>query len=206
MPGGGHADSGLTHLVYDSRDEYVVRSVAFLRDGLSAGEGAVVANTRPGLSMMREALGADSGSVAFTDVSTAYTRPSGTLAVCNEIYVGQLRKTPALRAVADVQFGGDPGDWGMWTAYGAVFNRTFRHLPAWILCTYNANGLPGPVLDGVWRTHTRVLHSGSPYRSGISRTPTSCCARPHRSRRRWPSGPSPPAATARRSVNGSQAS
>ena len=42
----GHA---LRHnaLVYGSAEEYVARAVAFLREGLAAGEGAIVANTRP---------------------------------------------------------------------------------------------------------------------------------------------------------------
>ena len=41
--------SGLRHnaLVYESDDEYVTRSVAFLRAGLERGEGGVVANTDP---------------------------------------------------------------------------------------------------------------------------------------------------------------
>ena len=66
--------------VYDSTDEYVERSVAFLREGLEAGEGAIVANTRPGLAAMREALGTDAARVTFVDVSAAYTRPARTLA------------------------------------------------------------------------------------------------------------------------------
>jgi anti-sigma regulatory factor (Ser/Thr protein kinase) len=152
-------------LVYDSQNEYVARSVAFLRDGLRAGDGAVVANTRPGIAVMREALGSDAGAVTFVDVSAAYTRPARTLAAYHRVYASQLRKTPALRAVADVQFGGDPGEWDMWTGYEGVFNRTFGHLPAWVMCTYNANKLPDPVLDGVWRTHPDVLLNGVSNRS-----------------------------------------
>src|SRR5439155_1362380 len=46
-------------LVYESKDEYLARAVPFLKAGIEAGEGAVVAHTKPGLAMMREALGAD---------------------------------------------------------------------------------------------------------------------------------------------------
>jgi anti-sigma regulatory factor (Ser/Thr protein kinase) len=45
----------------------------------------------------------------------------------------------------------------LWIGYEAVFNRSFSHLPAWVLCTYNANGLPDPMLEGVWRTHPEVV-------------------------------------------------
>jgi anti-sigma regulatory factor (Ser/Thr protein kinase) len=144
-------------LVYESQDEYVARSVTFLTEGLEADEGAVVANTRPGLAVMREGLGPDAAQVTFVDVSSAYTRPARTLAAYHKVFAEQLQKTASLRAVADVQFGTDPGEWDMWMGYEAVFNRCFDHLPAWVLCTYNANGTPDPILEGVWRTHPEVV-------------------------------------------------
>jgi anti-sigma regulatory factor (Ser/Thr protein kinase) len=143
--------------VYESQEEYVTRSVAFLREGLEAGEGAIVANTRSGLAAMREALGPDAAQVTFVDVSSAYTRPARMLAAHNKVMAEQLRKTTSLRGVADVLYGPDPGEWDLWTGYEAVINRSFRHLPAWVVCTYNVNGLPDPVLDGVWRTHPEVV-------------------------------------------------
>jgi anti-sigma regulatory factor (Ser/Thr protein kinase) len=143
--------------VYESQDEYVARSAAFLREGLERGEGAIVANTRPGLAAMREALGPDAAQVTFVDVGSAYTRPARMLAAHHKVMAEQLRKTTSLRGVADVLYGPDPGEWDVWTGYEAVINRSFGHLPAWVLCTYNANGLPDPVLDGVWRTHPEVV-------------------------------------------------
>ncbi len=106
---------------------------------------------------MREALGPDAAQVTFVDVSSAYTRPARMLAAHNKVMAEQLRKTTSLRGVADVLYGPDPGEWDLWTGYEAVINRSFRHLPAWVVCTYNVNGLPDPVLDGVWRTHPEVV-------------------------------------------------
>jgi anti-sigma regulatory factor (Ser/Thr protein kinase) len=149
-------------LVYDSVEEYVTTAVSFLREGLRDGEGAVVANTRPGLALMREALGADAAAVAFVDVGEAYTRPARTLASYHAVYAEQLARTPSLRAVADVQFGPDPGEWGLWTGYEAVFNASFAHLPAWVLCTYDGRGLPDAIRDAVWRTHPTVVTEDGP--------------------------------------------
>jgi anti-sigma regulatory factor (Ser/Thr protein kinase) len=109
------------------------------------------------MAMMREALGPDSARVTFVDVSSAYTRPARTLAAYHKVYAQQLQRTPRLRAVADVQFGPDPHEWDLWTGYEAVFNRSFAHLPAWVLCSYNANGTPDPIIEGVWRTHPEVV-------------------------------------------------
>jgi len=143
--------------VYSSTDEYVTRAVEFLRDGLAAGEGAIVAHTRPGLAVMREALDDDARHVTFVDVSASYTRPARTLAAYHAVYAQQLARTPSLRAVADVQVGPDPREWDAWTGYEAVFNRSFAHLPAWVWCSYDANELPDRVLEGVWETHPEVV-------------------------------------------------
>jgi len=157
--------------VYETEDQYLARVVPFLQDGLQAGEGAIVAHTKPGLAMMREALGPDATRVTFVDVSWAYTRPARALAAYHEVYAQQLQKTPKLRAVADVQFGPDPGEWHLWTGYEAVFNRSFGHLPAWVLCSYNANGTPDSVIEGVWQTHPEVVDGDAWNASGLYEDP-----------------------------------
>ena len=85
-------------MLYESQDAYVEFAVPFLSEGLEVGEGAIVAHTRPGLAMMREALGSDAAHVTFVDVSSAYTRPARTLASYHRVYVEQLGKSPSLRA------------------------------------------------------------------------------------------------------------
>jgi anti-sigma regulatory factor (Ser/Thr protein kinase) len=147
-------------LVYDSQDAYLARAVPFLEEGIEADEGVVVAHTKPGLAMMREALGPHVAHVRFVDVSSAYTRPAKALAAYHRVFVEQLRETPTLRAVADVQFGPDPAEWDLWTGYEAVFNRSFAHLPVWVMCSYDANRAPDPIIEGVWQTHPEVVADG----------------------------------------------
>jgi anti-sigma regulatory factor (Ser/Thr protein kinase) len=143
--------------LYGSLDEYVARAVPFLLEGLEAVEGVIVASTRPGLATMREALGQDAAHVTFIDVGAAYTQPAQVLAAYNNLFVDQLRETATVRIVSDTQVGPDPDEWDRWTAYEAVTNWSFAHLPAWIWCTYNANTLPDPMLERIWRTHPEVL-------------------------------------------------
>ena len=143
--------------VYESRDEYVAGAVAFLREGLAAGEGAVVGNTRPGLAAMREALGPDAAQITFIDVGASYTRPARTFAAYHGVYAAEFKKAAAVRVISDVQYGPEPAEWDLWTAYEALMNRAFAHLPTWAMCTYNANGLPDPILEAVWRTHPEVI-------------------------------------------------
>src|SRR3954451_13061846 len=90
---------------YDGDDEYVARSLAFLKEGLEAGEGCIVAHTRDGIATMRDAFGPDAERVRFVDVGSVYTRPARALAA----YCGALRRelghAPSVRAVADLQIG-----------------------------------------------------------------------------------------------------
>jgi anti-sigma regulatory factor (Ser/Thr protein kinase) len=143
--------------VYETDEEYVARCAAFLRDGLEAGEAGIVANTRDGIAMMRDALGTDADGVAFLDVSATYTRPARTVAAYYGAFVEQLRRASSVRAVADVQLGPTAAEWQEWASYEAITNLAYAHLPAWVVCTYDANGLPDAMLDAVWRTHPHVL-------------------------------------------------
>jgi anti-sigma regulatory factor (Ser/Thr protein kinase) len=153
-----HSGDALRHnaLVYESQDEYVARSVAFLKEGLEAGEGALVGNSRDGLAAVREALGPDADQVAFFDVGSTYTRPARTLAAYYGVFLGQLRKAPSVRAVAEFQLGPTLTDWEEWMGYEAITNVAYSHLPVWVVCTYGANRVSDAVLDGVWRTHPEV--------------------------------------------------
>jgi anti-sigma regulatory factor (Ser/Thr protein kinase) len=146
--------------VYDSDEQYVAGTAAFLKDGLAAGEAAIVANTRDGLAMMRDALGRDADLVGFVDVSATYTRPARAVARYYGTLLEQLRRAPSVRAVANGQFGATPAEWQEWMAYEAITNLAYSHLPAWVVCAYDANRLPDPVIDIALRTHPQLLDDG----------------------------------------------
>ena len=119
---------------YESEDDYVARSVGFVKEGLQAGEGAIVANTRDRLAIMREALGNDAERVAFVDIKGTYTRPARTVAAYYGTFLRELQKSPFVRAVADAsQFGRTSEEWAEWTAYEAITNLAYAHLPGIIL-------------------------------------------------------------------------
>jgi anti-sigma regulatory factor (Ser/Thr protein kinase) len=143
--------------VYESDDEYVARSVAFLRDGLEADEACIVANTRDALAAMRDALGPDASRVTFVDASTTYTRPARAIATYYGTFLHHLRRASTVRAVADLQLGPAPGEWQEWAGYEALTNLAYSHLPVWVVCTYDANSLPDAILDTMGRTHSHVL-------------------------------------------------
>jgi anti-sigma regulatory factor (Ser/Thr protein kinase) len=145
---------------YEGDDEYVARSLGFLKEGLEAGEGCIVAHTRDGIAIMRDALGPDADLVSFVDVASVYTRPARALAAYCGTLVRQLRTVPSVRAVADLQISPLREEWDGWVGYEALTNLAYSHLPAWVVCTYDVNGLPDAVLDEMGRTHPEVLDDG----------------------------------------------
>ena len=149
-------------LVYESDDDYVGRSKAFLDAGLESGEATVVAGTRDRLAIMREAFGPAAERVAFIDIGAAYTRPARTIASYYRVLLNVLRGAPAARLVAEVQYGPTPAEWDEWGTYEAIFNVAYPHLPASVICTYNGNTTPDTVLDRVWRSHPEVLTGDGP--------------------------------------------
>jgi anti-sigma regulatory factor (Ser/Thr protein kinase) len=120
----------------------------------------MVSNTRDGIAMMRDALGPDADRVAFFDVSSTYTRPAHAVAKYYRTFLEHLRSAPSVRAVANGQFGPTPVEWDEWTAYEAITNLAYSHLPVWVVCAYDAGRLPDRLVDAVLRTHPEVLGDG----------------------------------------------
>src|SRR4051794_5095989 len=149
-------------LVYESGDEYVARTLPFLKEGLEAGEACIVAHTRDGIATMREAFGRDAERVSFVDVGSVYTRPERALAAYCGALSRELRHAPSVRAVADLQIGPWADECDEWVRYEALTNVAYSHLPAWVVCTYDVNRVPDPVLDEVWSTHGEELGGGRP--------------------------------------------
>jgi anti-sigma regulatory factor (Ser/Thr protein kinase) len=144
-------------LLYDSDEEYAARSLAFLHEGLDAGECCVVAHDRAGLAIMRDALGSDADRVAFVDLSWTYTRPARAVAAYYGTFLRLLQNSSSVRAIAEFQFGPSFDDWHEWQSYEAITNVAYAHLPVWVVCTYPTNGIPDAVIDGVLSTHCEVL-------------------------------------------------
>jgi anti-sigma regulatory factor (Ser/Thr protein kinase) len=150
---------GLRHnaLIYESDDAYVERAEAFLKEGLDDGEAAVIAGTRDRLTLMREALGAETKGVAYFDTSSTYTRAARAIAAYYVTLRDSLREASAVRAVAEMQYSPTPAEWEQWAAYEAISNVAYAHLPAWVVCTYNAPRTPDRMLEAVWETHPEVM-------------------------------------------------
>jgi anti-sigma regulatory factor (Ser/Thr protein kinase) len=147
--------------VYESNDQFSAQMSEFLAAGLDEGAAVVAVTSRPNWSRLRDALGDRASSVHFMDRDECYVRPAKALARYDATLRHHLGKgAPAVRVVAEVQFGPTEMEWDEWTAYEALANRALADRPAWIICPYDARALPQSVVDDAWRTHPDVITSG----------------------------------------------
>jgi anti-sigma regulatory factor (Ser/Thr protein kinase) len=144
-------------LVYESDDSYLERTVPFLKEGVEAGEAAIVAASRDRVALIRDGLGDAAEGVTFVDSSGVYTRPARTTATYYATFLRHLEEAPSVRAIAEVEHGPTPIEWDQWLAYEAIVNHSYAHLPVWVICTYNAAVLPDRVIETAWRTHPEIV-------------------------------------------------
>jgi anti-sigma regulatory factor (Ser/Thr protein kinase) len=124
--------------VYDSDDDYVVRSVDFLRAGVEAGEGAIVAVPRDRLSLIREGFGRLPEEIAVLDVAASEARPARLLSAYHAALLERLSEFPAMRLLTEVECGPTSEDRKRWTGFEAALCRALSGLPVRALSAYDA--------------------------------------------------------------------
>jgi DNA-binding NarL/FixJ family response regulator len=147
-------------LVYSTMEEFLAATIPFIRDGLEGAEPVLVVTKEANLSAIRETLGTDAGTVNFVDAVAWYRSPPQTLEAYDryvhtrlEEGAGRVRvigepvwPTPA-RAVAE------------WKRYESAINVAWASTPVWVVCPYDAGGLPEEIVTDAKRTHP-VIRTG----------------------------------------------
>ncbi|MFC8997019.1 anti-sigma factor RsbA family regulatory protein [Streptomyces rochei] len=153
-------------LFYRGAGDYTDRTVAFVREGLTAGEPVAVAVPGPNLELIRTGLGADARDVTFLDMTRAGRNPG-------RIIPGVLRAFADRHPEGRVRIIGEP----IWAGRSAVeypacaqhealINAAFEGRAATILCPYDATALEADVLADALVTHPTVIDEGRERASG----------------------------------------
>ena len=146
-------------LLYAGSADFVDRTAGFLRDGVAAGEPALVVVNAAKIEALRDELGADAEAVTFADMADVGRNPA--------------RIIPAWRAFVAAHPGrrlrgiGEP----IWAerssaelveceTHEALLNLAFAGSPAWwLLCPYDTTTLPPDVLAVAGRTHPFLMRN-----------------------------------------------
>jgi anti-sigma regulatory factor (Ser/Thr protein kinase) len=142
---------------YGSDREFLDLVAPFLADGVAAGEPTVAAFDPYNETLIREALGPDSG-VRFLDGAAQYLRPAGALRQYQELVAGYAAEgAKQIRIAGDVPHAGKGGvPWDWWARYEATGNHAFAEFPLWALCPYDTRTASDAVLEDVRRTHPHI--------------------------------------------------
>lgn len=163
--------SAITHeaLFYDSADSFAHAIVPFLREGIEADEGLIVATTPARADLIRDGLGADAGRVVFADAAQVYRTPVSAIAAYDAVLKNFAEHgRTAVRAVGEVQYGTDRQE--RWLPYEPAAHNAFLNHPLWVICPYDTSTLPSWIIEHAKRTHP-ILRDPHP-------APSSLFARP----------------------------
>ena len=148
-------------LFYETDDAFLWGTLAFLRDGIEAGEPALVVVDPRKIELLRAELNGEADHVSFLDMEEVGRNPARIIPLWREFADEAARSGVGARGV------GEP----IWTTRSAaelaecqrhesLLNFAFDDGDAWsLLCPYDSSALPDDVLDEARRSHP-VLSDG----------------------------------------------
>lgn len=148
--------AGHTHeaLLYRSDEEFLDRTVPFLRDGLAAGEPTVVSLGEERGALLRDGLGDDAARVSFLSGGAQYHRPSSAIDAYRDLLSRHvLAGAPQVRVLGELPAEATVATWSWWARYEAAVNLAYDAFPVRTMCSYDARTVRGEVLDDVRSTH-----------------------------------------------------
>ena len=142
-------------MFYRGDDDFLAGLLPFVRDGLHAGEAVVVAEPRPRLELLRDALGSDAPDVEFLDMAEVGANPARIIAVWNDVLERHTSRGRRLRGVGEPAFvGRRAAELVECRLHEQLLNHAFDDGPGWrLLCPYDQQHLPRAVTQGALRTH-----------------------------------------------------
>ncbi|SNS31836.1 Anti-sigma regulatory factor (Ser/Thr protein kinase) [Geodermatophilus saharensis] len=168
--GGGPGSAvGYVHdaLLYDDPGQLVDVVAPFLREGLAAGEAAVLATGARVAGVVRDALDDDPRLLVLDRAEAYRTRTPATITGFRRLADRQVAEgVSRVRVVGETDFGTTAQERYEWQRYEAVVNVALADRPLWGLCVFDTRRLPEPVLESARRTHPHLVTPRGRVRNG----------------------------------------
>lgn len=143
-------------LYYFDLEEFLVGSLAFIREGLDAGQPVLVAVPEPRLGLLRSELGASGGPVTFVNMAEAGRNPNRLLPFGLAFADGHPGRVRILGE--PVFMGRPPEELAACVQNDAIVNVAFADRDAEIRCPYNVKQLDH-IVPYAERTHPVIVDS-----------------------------------------------
>ena len=149
-------------LFYTGDDELVAAVSAFVRDGQSAGEPALVLVGKRKVDLLREELGDDTEGVQLGDIAKVGRNPARIIPVWQTFVARNAGPGVRLRGVGEPIFPERTAQELVEAhRHEALLNLAFLDTSAfWLVCPYDVDALPASVIEEARRTHPFVEGHG----------------------------------------------
>lgn len=147
-------------LLYDSDDAYAATVIPFLRSGIAAGAGTVVATNARNRELVADELGSEKDGVVFVPAEAVYASPATAVRAYADIisrFTAEGRTW--IRAIGEVSYPAEPD--AAWFRYEPVAHTVFSDAPLHVLCPYDVRALPPALIDHARRSHPHLADAGS---------------------------------------------
>ncbi|OAA26655.1 anti-sigma regulatory factor (Ser/Thr protein kinase) [Frankia sp. EI5c] len=161
----GDAVSSFVHEAFVYRGPAGFRSEAagFVRAGVERGEAVLVAVTPSNAETLRSELGPIASRVSFVDITEVGRNPGRVIPAWVEFLEEAHARGAGARGLGELVWAGrSAAEIAECARCESLVNLAFGASSGLRLrCAYDASALPAAVVDGVWRTHPRVLGAPS---------------------------------------------
>ncbi|MFL6112568.1 MAG: anti-sigma factor RsbA family regulatory protein [Catenulispora sp.] len=154
-------------LLYAGERQFVERTAAFVRDALEREEPVLVAVIEPRRSLLREELGPDAERVEFLDMWNVGRNPARIIPAWQRWVERHRGSGRAFRGIGEpIWAQRDPQALVECQIHEQLLNTAFDGGPGWwLLCPYDIEALPDPVITRAHQTHPGVLDGDAHRRS-----------------------------------------
>jgi anti-sigma regulatory factor (Ser/Thr protein kinase) len=142
-------------LFYRDDEDFLAGLLPFVREGLELDEAVVVAEPRPRLDLLRDALGDDASAVELLDMAEVGGNPGRIIGVWDRLLGEHTAAGRTLRGVGEPAFvGRRESEYLECRLHELLLNHAFDGGPPWrLLCPYDETHLPRAVVRGALHSH-----------------------------------------------------
>jgi hypothetical protein len=153
----GHQDPAFVHeaFLYRGPDEFLHRTLRFIRDGVEADEPVFVVLNAEKIARLREALGEDADHVLFADMAGVGANPARIIAAWHEFVDEHGAGGRPIRGIGEpIWAGRSDSELAECHRHEELLNLAFADTPAFrLLCPYDVSALDPSVVEEAERTH-----------------------------------------------------
>src|SRR5689334_1170395 len=156
--GQSRACGGYLHdvMFWSGLDDFVTRTVQFVRDGVEAAEPVLVALPAQRLAAVRRGLGRAAGEVRFAEMESIGANPACIINTWVE-FAEECGNRPSRGVGEPLWPGRRSAEVEECQLHEALLNVAIgSQTPLWLRCPYDAGALPAGVLDTARHTHPWV--------------------------------------------------